>query len=86
MKKKYRIENTRKSVRAIGINGQQTTGVTDVTIVWDDEEGIGLELPPYGDIVGLPEKGVKFDTEERRAHARQVAKAIQEYVIQNNIR
>lgn len=86
MEKKYRVERTRKPVRAIGAGGQDTTGITDVTIVWDDEEGIGLELPPYGDIVGLPERGVKFDTEERRNHARQVAKAIQEYVAQNNIK
>lgn len=86
MEEKYRIEKTRRSVRAIGYNGQDTIGVTDITIVWDDEEGIGLELPPYGDIVGLREKGVRFDTEEQRIHARKVAKAIQEYVKQNNIK
>ena len=86
MEKKYRIERTRKPVRAIGANGQDTTGLTDVTIVWDDEEGIGVELFPYSDVVGSIEKGVKFDTEENRNHARQVANAIQEYAKQNNIK
>lgn len=85
MENNYRIERTRKTVRAIGPDGHDTMGSAKVTIVWDDNEGIGLECPPYGDIVGNPEKGIKFDTEDKRNHARQVARAIQKYIEQNNI-
>ena len=86
MAERYRIERTKKEVRAITTDGADATGVADVTIVWDDTEGIGLELPPYGDIVADPERGENpFTTPEGREHAKEVAKEIERYITQNNI-
>ena len=49
-------------------------------------EGIGLELPPYGDIVADPKRGENpFTTPEGRQHAKDVAREIEKYVKQNNI-
>lgn len=60
--------------------------MADVTIVWDDEEGIGLELPPYGDIVADPKRGTNpFATQEGREHAKDVAREIEKYIKQNNL-
>lgn len=86
MAERYRIERTKKEVRAITPNGADATGVTDVTIVWDEVEGIGLELPPYGDIVADPKRGENpFTTPEGREHAKEVARKIEKYIKQNNI-
>lgn len=86
MENKYRIERTKKEVRAIGANGADAIGIADVTIVWDDEEGIGLELPPYDGVVADPERGCNpFVTPEGRKHANEVALGIMNYIIQNNL-
>ena len=83
---RYRVERTQKEVQALGLDGKASTGVTDVTIVWDDVEGIGLELPPYGDIVADPKRGDNpFTTAEGRQHAKDVAKGIENYIKQNGI-
>jgi len=83
---RYRVERTQKEVQALGLDGEPSTGVTDVTIVWDDVEGIGLELPPYGDIVADPKRGDNpFSTAEGRQHAKDVAKGIENYIKQNGI-
>lgn len=86
MAERYRIERTKKEVRAIDTNGADATGVADVTIVWDEVEGIGLELFPYGDIVADPKRGENpFTTPEGREHAKEVAREIEKYIKQNNI-
>lgn len=83
---RYRVERTQKEVQALGLDGEPSTGVADVTIVWDDVEGIGLELPPYGDIVADPKRGDNpFSTAEGRQHAKDVAKGIENYIKQNGI-
>ena len=70
MAERYRIERTKKEVRAIT----------------PEVEGIGLELPPYGDIVADPKRGENpFTTPEGRQHAKDVAREIEKYVKQNNI-
>lgn len=94
MEKKYRVERTRKPVRAIGAYGQDTTGVVDVTILWDDVEGIGLELPsqapddpemipPFGDVVALPERVGRgyFTTPEGLKHGAEIADQLKEYAL-----
>lgn len=82
---KYRVEKTKRLVKAIGSHGEDATGVADVIHIWDDEEGIGLELP-YRDIIADPDRGVNpFLTPEGKAHAEEVAKRIEEYARQNNI-
>ena len=82
---KYRVENTKRVVKAIGSHGEDATGVVNVTQVWDDEEGIGVELP-YRDIIADPDNGRNpFLTPDGRDHAREVAERIEEYIKQNNI-
>ena len=86
MTEKYRIERTKKEVQTIGANRADATGVADVTIVWDDEEGIGLELPPYDGVVADPKRGENpFTTPEGREHANEVARGIINYIMQNNL-
>ena len=86
MAERYRIERTKKEVRAKEANGTEATKVADVTIVWDDEEGIGLELPPYDGVVADPGRGENyFTTPEGRQHANKVALGIMDYIIKNNL-
>lgn len=86
MAEKYRVERIKKEVRAMGTNGADATEVADVTIVWDDEEGIGLELPPYDGVVTDPGRGENpFTTPEGRQHANKVALGIMDYIINNNL-
>lgn len=85
---KYRVEHTKKPVQAIGADGHDTEGLADVTIVWDDEENIGVEYetPFCSYIVSDPEKGESpFLTEAGRARAREIAKQIERYVKEEGI-
>ena len=85
MAEKYRIEHTEKEVQTV-IGADIEVTLADVTVVWDDEEGIGLELPPYGDIVADPKRGENpFTTPEGREHAEDVIIEIEKYIKQNNI-
>ncbi len=83
MAEKYRIEHTEKEVQTV-IGADIEVTLADVTVVWDDEEGIGLELPPYDGIVA--KRGTNpFATPEGREHAKDVIMEIEKYIKQNNI-
>ena len=83
MAEKYRIEHTEKEVQTVKGADIEVT-LADVTVVWDDEEGIGLELPPHDGIVA--KRGTNpFATPEGREHAKDVDIEIEKYIKQNNI-
>lgn len=76
---RYRIEKTKREVKAIGAGGMDETGVIDVTVLWDDETGIGLELET-DDIVADPERGENpFRTPTGRKTARGIADDLRAY-------
>ncbi len=83
MAEKYRIEHTEKEVQTV-IGADIEVTLADVTVVWDDGEGIGLELPPHDGIVA--KRGTNpFATPEGRKHGEDVIKEIEKYIKQNNI-
>lgn len=83
MAEKYRIEHTEKEVQTV-IGADIEVTLADVTVVWDDEEGIGLELPPHDGVVA--KRGTNpFATPEGREHANKVALGIMDYIIKNNL-
>lgn len=86
MKEKYRIERTEKVVPNItGLNINIT--MADVTIVWDDGERIGLELPPFEDVViaDIEQKNNLLSTLKGREHVNEVVRGIINHIIQNRI-
>lgn len=77
----YRVEITKKVVRAMGPDGY-ADGLDEVVIIWDDAEGIGLEVSRVGGISGdiVAPRRVNsrspFSTEQGRKHAREVAERL----------
>jgi hypothetical protein len=83
MAKKYRIEHTEKEVQTV-IGTDIEVTLADVTVVWDDEEGIGLELPPHDGIVA--KRGTNpFATPEGKEHAKDVVREITKYILDNKL-
>lgn len=80
----YRVEITKKMVRAMGPDGY-ADGLNEVVIIWDDAEGIGLEVSRVcgicGDIVAprREDGSSPFSTEQGRKHAREVAERLQTF-------
>lgn len=86
MAEKYRIERTKKVVPTItGFNIGTT--MADVTIVWDDGERIGLELPPFEDVViaDIEQRNNLLSTLEGRKYVNEVVRGIINHIIQNRI-